>query len=88
MGWRVEAHVAAPAANGFAGRSWRAVRSGAGMPLVAVAYRVRQGRTRLGNRGQTRSAAIRTYWKEPSPYDLMNASSMPVTREDVARSSQ
>lgn len=37
---------------------------------------------------QTRSAAIRRYWKEPSLYELMNASSMPVTREDVARSSQ
>ncbi len=38
--------------------------------------------------GQTRSAAIRTYWKEPSLYDSMNASSMPVTSDDVARSSQ
>lgn len=37
---------------------------------------------------QTRSAAIRRYWKEPSLYELMKASSMPVTRDDVARNSQ
>ncbi len=48
---------------------------------------VRSGVPRLPG-CQTRSAAIRTYWKDPSLYDSMKASSMPVTSEEVARSSQ
>lgn len=43
---------------------------------------------RVVPQGQTRSAAIKRYWNDPSLYELMNASSIPVTSEDVARSSQ
>jgi hypothetical protein len=39
-------------------------------------------------RDQIRSAAMSRYWKLPFLYAVRNASSMPVAREDLARSSQ
>lgn len=78
----------APAGRAGAGRG-AAVRDDPGRVVArAVRRPVRTSQGHAPRPRQTRSAAISTYWKDPSLYELMNASSIPVTSEEVARSSQ